>query len=276
MINVMYGGNEGVYQGILLSVMSMIKFNKMPMHVYILTMDMQEKNPSYKAITFKEALYLEDVMKRVCPDSLVSLLDVKKEFLEAFSKSPNLDSFYTPYCLLRLLADKLNLPEKILYLDSDVLFVNNVNMLYSWSIVGYEYGAVVDVMGKIFKNPHYINSGVLLLNLDEIKKTGLFQKTRQAIENKRSQFPDQDALNKYTTKRIFLPRCFNEQRGIKKDTVIKHFCRGIKFLPIFKVYNVKPWEIERVQSVLKIDFFDDLFMDYKKVKREIEWSESHA
>ena len=57
---------------------------------------------------------------------------------------------------------------------------------------------------------------------------------------------------------------FNEQRNVKPNTVVKHFCKGIRWFP-FKVYNVKQWEIEKVQNYLKIHEFDEDFAIYKEI-----------
>ena len=35
--------------------------------------------------------------------------------------------------------------------------------------------------------------------------------------------PDQTALHKLGKRRLYLPRRFNEQRGLREDTVVKHF-----------------------------------------------------
>ena len=72
--------------------------------------------------------------------------------------------------------------------------------------------------------------------------------------------PDQTALNLYA-KRKYLKRKFNEQRKIKKDTVVKHFCEAIKFYFPFwlHVYNIKQWNRDRMHNELKITMFDDLY-----------------
>ena len=38
--------------------------------------------------------------------------------------------------------------------------------------------------------------------------------------------PDQSALDRLTSSKLLLPRKFNEQRSLRKDTVIKHFNKG--------------------------------------------------
>ena len=145
------------------------------------------------------------------------------------------------------------------------MVLKDLNLLYDISIEGYEFGAALDYMGHIMKHPRYMNAGVLLLNMKEIMKTGLFHNALELIMTKKMMFPDQDALNRLGTKKLFLERRFNEQRKITNDTVVKHFCKGVRFFPYFVMYNIKQWDIERVHSFLKIYDFDDIYMKYEEI-----------
>lgn len=60
---------------------------------------------------------------------------------------------------------------------------------------------------------------------------------------------------------------FNEQRDIKKDTVVKHFCRGIFWLPFFHIYNIKQWERDAVHKRLKIHYYDDIYDQYDQLAK---------
>ena len=44
--------------------------------------------------------------------------------------------------------------------------------------------------------------------------------------------------------------------------MVKHFCRGIRWLPFFHIYNIKQWEREAVHKKLKIYYFDDVYARY--------------
>ena len=82
-------------------------------------------------------------------------------------------------------------------------------------------------------------------------------------------FPDQDAINNLVQKKLLLPRKFNEQHRWKKDTVIQHFSKTISVFPVFKVTNIKQWQIELVQKVLKVHAYDTLYDRYLKIREEI-------
>ena len=120
-INLLYCGNEKVFDGLLISLLSMTKYTKIPIHVYVITMDLQELKEDYKPLNQNQIEYLEKMIREANPQSTVKLFDITKMFLEETKDSPNLKNNYTPYTLARLFADKIpSIPEKILYLDTDL------------------------------------------------------------------------------------------------------------------------------------------------------------
>lgn len=101
------------------------------------------------------------------------------------------------------------LPEqdRVLYLDCDTLLVDDLDPLWTTLLEGYSVAAVANVLEPAMQSwPHqlglppeqcYFNSGVLLLNLDNMRE---HQLTRQLLAYGRDQrnllrWPDQDALN---------------------------------------------------------------------------------
>ena len=56
-----------------------------------------------------------------------------------------------------------------------------------------------------------------------------------------------------------LPRVYNEQHKWNKDTIIQHFAKTIYFFPIFKVVNIKQWQIELVREELGLDVYDAIY-----------------
>ena len=124
-------------------------------------------------------------------------------------------------------------------------------------------------MGSFFIHENYCNAGVLLINVEKIKKTQLFCKCRKYIYTHKMIMPDQTALDRLTSSKLLLPRKFNEQRSLRKDTVIKHFNKGIKFFPFIYMYNIKQWEIDKVHKMLKIYTFDEDYQIYKSLMEEL-------
>ena len=104
----------------------------------------------------------------------------------------------------------------------------------------------------------YVNSGVLLLNLPEIRKTNLFARVRHLLQTRTVLMPDQTALNRYAREKKIAPRRYNEQYKLQPDTVIQHFTTSFRFWPVFHTLTVKPWDVQRVHKVLKLHEYDDI------------------
>lgn len=270
MINVMVAGNSKVLDGIIIETLSIVKFCNLPINMFIITMDLKDENPSFTPITKNESEIIEKILKQKNDKSKVTLIDYTKEYKEEMKNSPNQKNRYTPYALLRLYSDSMEqIPSKILYIDTDIVFFDNIEKIYSIDVSNYELAGVLDYYGHIFIKKDYLNSGVLLLNMDRIRETKMFTKARELVANKKMLFCDQDAINKLTNSRLILPSKFNEQHKLKKDTVIRHFSKTLKWFPYFDTQNIKPWQIEKVHNKLHIHEYDDVIDNYLKLKGEI-------
>ena len=263
-INLMYCGNDKVFDGLLISLLSLTKYTKSQIQVFVLTMDLQGLNPNYRKIANNQIEYLEEMLKEVNPESSIMLFDITKIFQEEIKESPNINSKYTPYTLARLFADKIpNIPSRILYLDTDTIFHGDISSIFETYMEDFEFAAAIDFLGKFFIRYNYQNAGVLLLNMDKIKETELFEKARTLIRKKKMAFPDQDALNKLVLKKKFISTKYNEQRMLHKNTVIHHFCKSIRWFPFFHTVNIKPWEVEKVKKVYKLHCYDEVLAEYQ-------------
>lgn len=267
MIQLLYSGNDRIFDGLLTSLLSITKNHKKPIHVHILTLDLHDYNEKYRPINDNHIKFLQEIIQKVNKDSVITKYDLK-QYKEELLSSANVETGYTPFTFLRLYADELNLPDKILYLDIDIMAKKDIQELWDINVENYEYAAVKDYYGKHFFNRNYINAGVLLLNMKKIKETKLFQRTRDLCNKKRLFLPDQTALNKLSTSKLIIDEKFNCQKKLKEDTVIRHFCKTIKFFPYFHTLNVKQWDIERVHSKLKCHEFDDVLDEYVVLKKQ--------
>lgn len=267
-VNVCYCGNEKVFPLILLSVLSIVKYTSCAVTVYVLTMDLSEKNERFTPITQTQLQALKEVLKGRNAENDAFLLDVKNEYLNLLDKGKNSKNHYTPYAQGRLLLTEFDLPERVIYMDSDVMCCSDLSQFLDVDIENYEFAAVLDHMGKFWIKRDYCNSGVMYLNLKRIKQTKLLSRARELVNTKRLVFPDQTALNRLVEKKLILPRKFNEQRAICDDTVLKHFCKGIKWLPFFRVYNYKQSDIKSVHNKLHTNKFDDIYEQYGALARK--------
>lgn len=273
MINVLFSGNSKVFDGVLTTMLSIFKrtTTKEPFKFYIYTMDITRIKPEYTAIDDKMIEFLNNVAKSYNPENDVEKIDCGEYYKAEFENSPNESCYCSPYTLLRLFADLIpNVPDKLLYLDIDLLFNRDITELYNQDIDDYEYAAATDHYGKFAINPKYINAGVLLLNMKKIKETGLFEKARQLIREKKWLFADQDAVWHATTKYKTLPQRFNDQKYCHKNTVIRHFSKRLFWKPYPHTANIKQWNVSKVHKVFKYYQFDDILYEYIYLKKYYE------
>lgn len=265
-ISVCYSGNRRVFPGLLLSALSLAKYTARPLHLYILSMDLRDIKADFLPFTQAQIALLEQVLREKNPQSRVTCIDMTDRYRTSLANGKNAANYYTPYAQLRLFLGELEgVPDKLLYLDIDTMCLSDIGQLYDTDIAGFEYGAVLDHMGKFWISPTYCNSGVLLLNLPRLRETKLLQRCRDYIEGHRLVMPDQTALHRLHEARRILPRRFNEQRAPRADTVVKHFCRGIRWVPFFHIYNYKQWEREKVHEKLRLHCFDDIYEEYDRL-----------
>lgn len=272
MMNLLLCGNKKVFDGALTELISITNKTKEPITCYIFTMDVSRINPEYTCIEDEQIEFLNKVVKSKNEDNQVIKKVVTDLYEKEFGKCKNEGAYCTPYTLLRLLADLIpEMPEKLLYLDIDMMANDDISKLYNIDITEYEYAAVREKYGSKIIRPDYINAGMLLLNMNKIKETGLLAKARNLIKTKKMLFADQDAIFWSTTKKLLLPRIYNEQGKFnKKDTVICHFAKRLLWLPYPHTENYKQWQVEEVHKVLKCYAFDEDLEEYIKLKEEFE------
>lgn len=262
-MNILFCGDDGVCQGIYLSTLSILKNINKSVNIYILTASVE----NHKAIPqeFKDKLQHAVLQKN--KENCVYLLDITSIF-DSYLPIANIKTRFTPLCMLRLFADKITeIPDKILYLDTDVLCRSDFSDFYCQDISDTEIVGVPDRYGKwffgnIFKHD-YLNSGVLLMNMSNIRKSGLFQKCREMCRDKKMFMPDQSSLNKLAKKQKVSEK-YNCQGKIKNDTVFKHFTTFFKFFPYVRAVTIKPWHLDNLHNKLKIFEFDDILEEYQR------------
>lgn len=123
---------------------------------------------------------------------------------------------YSKEMYYRLLAYKF-LPsdlKKILYLDPDILIINNIRKLYDLDLTGYLYAAAyhdrisVTEINKLRLRPYdieaYYNTGVLLMNLSLQREKIDEQAIYHFVEENRTKLilPDQDIFNALYSKAV--------------------------------------------------------------------------
>ena len=270
-MNILYCGDEGIKRGVLVSILSILKHNKSEIHFYIMTIKYENVNP----FTKKATDFLDKLVKKTNPKSCVRLIDATDVFVKNLP-SKNMGSYFTPCSMLRLYIDKvpeLNKMDRILYLDYDVMCRKSLADFYETDLENIEAAGVLDIYGKNFYHYHglfkqdYMNSGVMLFNVPECLKTGMFERAVTLCGKRWMMLADQAAFNKTISKRKLMPRKYNEQAERPKgDTVLHHFSNNFKFWPYFRVQKVKPFEVDKIHDILKITEYDDILKEYEKLK----------
>lgn len=269
MINILFSGNSQVFDGMLTCALSIFKRTdtKQSFCFYLLTMDVSHIKDTYTPISDKQVEFFEHVAKQYNPENRVVKIDITDMYEKEFAGCPNEDAYCSPYTLLRLFADKIDaLPDKILYLDVDILFNRDIELLYSIDVEGYEYAAARDHYGKYLINTNYINAGVLLFNLKYMRETGILTRARELIKQKKLVFADQSAIIRSTTKKKMLPQKFNDQKFLHSSTVVRHFSKRLFWLPYPHTANIKQWQVSKVHKIFKYYCFDDVLYEYIYLK----------
>lgn len=263
-ISILLCGNARVFDGMVISTLSIVKHHTGPIDLFVFTMDLSDRDPAFTPVTASQCELLASVLREVDPESRVRLVDCKPYYLETLADAPNQNTQYTPYAFLRLYADRVpGMPPKLIYLDTDTVLCNDIASLWSIDLGRAEFGAVRDYYGCRFFGINYLNSGVLLLNLPRIRETGLFRRALELCARKKIFLADQTALNRLARNKKVLPRRFNEQHRRRADTVIRHFSMAILWFPRFRTRNIKPWQVDELHNTLGITEFDDILTTWK-------------
>lgn len=271
MVNILFCGNDKVFDGMLTCTLSILKRtpSKEPFTFYIFTMDVSHLREDYVPVSEKQMDFYRKVIKQYNPENKAVLVDVTRFYMAEFSGCPNEDAYCSPYTLIRLFADKAdNMPEKLLYLDADIMFNRDIHLLYDTDVSDYEYAAARDHYGKYLINPNYINAGVLLFNLKRMRQTGLLEKARELIKTKKLTFADQSAIIRSTEKKKLLPQRFNDQKFLHSHTVVRHFSKRMFWLPYPHTANIKQWQVDEVHRIFGYRQFDDILQEYLALKEQ--------
>lgn len=272
-MNVLYCGDKGIERGVLISILSILKYNLGEIHFYILTINYKDT----VAFSGKTGKFLDGIVKKKNPKSFVKVIDATEVFVANLPEK-NMNSYFTPCSMLRLYIDKIPeiaALERVLYLDYDVVCRGDLNELYNTDLTGIEAAGVLDIYGKHFYHYHglkqdYMNSGVMLFNMPECLKTKMFERAALKCAERWMMLADQAALNKSIRRRKILPRKFNEQgERPKTDTVLHHFSNNFKFWPVFHVQKVKPFEVKKIHEILKITEYDDLLDEFEGLVKKM-------
>lgn len=167
----------------------------------------------------------------------------------------NVKTYVTQAALFKFDIPNLFLEyDKILYLDSDIIILDDLEKLFKIDICNYYAAAVKDYIAtnilkqhELINTNNYFNSGVLLLNLKLLRNDNVKQKLLDYKINGYNIFVDQDAFNYcFNDKVKFIDLKYNYMitNEIYDNSVLQNFynCNVNDNVVVLHITHHKPWD----------------------------------
>lgn len=219
--------NENWYKYMMIDVYSLLECTKNVKKIYLFTeTDKVEDIP-----------YLDRVIKKY-KDVEFIVRDSNKIIEENLSEySANRDSFYTNFCLVKLMLSDATDEDKILYIDTDAIVRRDISNLWNYKMDDYYVAGVRD-FGILKRGidevlpiaDRYINSGFVLFNLKKMREDDIQEKMFDLLNTKELRFPDQDALNLVCNEKVLmLPSIYNLCEDVSLEVMNSDLVRVFHF-----------------------------------------------
>ena len=177
-----FDDNYAKYAGVTISSILANAKNDDNLSFYLITTDVSEKNI--------ERLFKLQQIKN-CNINLINPPKIEKY------ANLKTHSYISPssYYILNI-AQLLSNIDKIIYLDCDTIVNSSLSDLYNTNIDDYVMAGIYDIeYKKHIENKTYVNSGVLLMNLDKIRNDNIEQKYAEHINQNKISMGDQEIIN---------------------------------------------------------------------------------
>lgn len=191
-----------------------------------------------KAAAYVEAALRQIVRKRD-PESVLTVSAVENPYQDAYEVRGISTGTYLRLRLHRLLPDT----EKVIYADTDVLFLDHLLGIWQTDMTDCVLAAVKGAVNFSDKwewnssrpywkylegmRGNYINAGVTLLNLQEIRRRNLEAQWNEWVKEK-LYYQDQDILNITCQGAIrYLPPCYNRLAYLEKQDYDRLVSEGV-------------------------------------------------
>lgn len=259
----------------------------------VLLNSIQYANPSerFDVYILHKNLEQEDI------ETIQKGLDLEKFFIHTINiPKSEIDNFpvyekrYPVEIYFRIFATKY-LPEnvdKVLYLDADTIVINELKELYDTDFEGNYFIAATHIRKLLHKfneirldikeDEPYINTGVLLINLDELRKRDVEKEVIEYINKNKTilMLPDQDIISSIYGNKIKLidglkynlgDRSFNAYnlRNPNNQINLKWVCKNTVVIHYYG--RNKPWQK---------DYVGKLGCFYNKIVKKMRRDENHC
>lgn len=143
--------------------------------------------------------------------------------------------------------------DRILYLDSDILCLNDITELRDLSFDRFICAAALDekyvrdekVIELDLKSGNYFNSGVLFMNIAKWREEKISEQVFSVLESARNELslPDQDALNLILEgKVLYLPSWWNFLPDMYRDLADDNMDSRNNIIFLHCTFHPKPWK----------------------------------
>lgn len=183
-----YAGTRNVYKYMLIAAKSLLKNTKMDKIYFLIEDDEFPESlpPVFECINVSHQTYFKE-------------------------DGPNFKSNWSYMILMRAALTKV-LPQdldKVLSLDIDTIVNDDISELWDWDLQ-HNYIMAAREPSKSFYNKTYINFGVCMINLKELRKDKLDNEIIFALNNRKFAYPEQDVFSEKCQGKIkLLPADYN-------------------------------------------------------------------
>jgi len=215
---------------ILTEVYSIFKNNPSPVKVYLISDTGGDIDTSHLLSHFGEGYETE-------------FINAEETFKKYIKTNNNVSTRFTKYALYRLLLPELIQEDRLLHIDADAMIVSDIRKMYEMDLYDYYMAGAIDIGADAYnlKRPlglsihdHYVNAGVLLMNLKKIREDNLMKKWVNEADSKSYPAHDQCILNLTCKNKILiLDKMYNVSIStgldiLKEDIKIIHWAGNVK------------------------------------------------
>lgn len=262
MINIALAPDDNYVMPASVALTSILENKKSDIKVYMLSLE-NHFSPNNRIL-------FQEIAKKY--NTCIDFVELKEQELKGY---PVLRHGLSAY--LRIYAPiLLSSINKLLYVDCDIIVDKPLDELYNLDIEGYDMAAVKDIIeitGSDYlkdigcSNSHYVNTGVLLMNLKSLRNRDILGDTKAYLNKYKNfiRFSDQDILNGIISNILILPPKFNSTIIVwNKKTIINCLklwtveeIEEAKSTPVIIHYlsPLKPWHYG-TKHPLKYKWFD--------------------
>ena len=214
-IKIAYCSNRKLYRYLALNIYSLLKYNNRIEKIYLVLED----------DTIDDIPYLKEVLNKYQVEIEV-INFTKYQFNYLREDCENLDTIYSNFCFAKLLLSEFTKEDKIIYLDMDTIVRNDLSLLWefdlndNYALGAKDYGVLDNNYhyGTLNTSCKYINTGVMVLNLNKIRQDNLVEKLFNYINSHKLVYPDQDSFNIVCDSKIgYIPSIYNYVWKVTKE-----------------------------------------------------------